>query len=140
MIIGASAKQPVILAITLLDRKVIDAGDTQAHQPVLVEFPVFVAVTAEPMTAVVVPFVGEANGYAVLTESPDLLDQAVVELTVPLARQERLYGLTALEKFRAVAPAAVARVGDRDAGRIARIPCVLGEADFLCSGLGGEGR
>src|SRR5271166_5307692 len=80
MIVGASAKLPVILAIGLLDRKIVDAGNAKPHQAVLVEFPVLVAVAAEPMTAVVVPFIGEANGDAVLAESPDFLDQAVVEL------------------------------------------------------------
>src|SRR5271166_1870412 len=139
MIIGASAERPVIFAIPLLDRQVVDAGDAQAHQPVLVEFPVFVAVASEPMTTIIVPLVGEANGDAVLTESPDFLDEAVVELAVPLARQECLDRLAALEKLRAVAPAAVGRVGERDASGIARIPCVFGEAGLLCCALGGKG-
>ena len=49
MIAGAAAKRPVVFALTLLDRQIIDAGDAQTHQSVLVEFPVLVAVAAEPM-------------------------------------------------------------------------------------------
>jgi len=37
MIIGAAAKRPMILALALLDRKVVDAGDAQPHQTMRVE-------------------------------------------------------------------------------------------------------
>src|SRR5229473_7345749 len=103
------------------------------------ELPVLVAVAAEPIAAVVVPFVGEAYGDAILAEGPDFLDQAVVELAVPLARQERLDGRAALQKLRAIAPATVCRVGKRDTSRIACIPGVFGHACLLGGRLGGEG-
>ena len=70
-----------------------------------VELPVLVAVAAEPAAAVVMPFVGEAHGNAVVTERPDLLDQAIVELALPFARQELLDLLAPLQKLRAVPPA-----------------------------------
>src|SRR3954447_7389079 len=88
MIVGAAAERPVILTLAFVDREVVDAGDAQPHQALLVEFPVLVAVAAEPVAAVVVPFIGEAHGDAIVAERPHLLDQAVVELAVPLARQE----------------------------------------------------
>ena len=78
------------------------------------------------MIAVVMPFVGEAHGNAIVVKGPNLLDEPVVELAVPLARQERLDGLAALEKLRAVPPAAIGCVGERDASGIARIPSVFG--------------
>src|SRR5215813_5546454 len=114
MIVGAAAERPVVLALALLDREVVDAGDAQAHQAVLVEFPVLVAVAAEPVAAVVMPFVGEAHGDAVFAERPDFLDQAVVELALPLARQEGLDLATSADEFGAIAPAAVGRIGERD--------------------------
>jgi hypothetical protein len=49
---------------------------------VLLKFPVLISVAAEPVAAVVVPLVREAHGNAVLAESPDFLDQAVVELAL----------------------------------------------------------
>jgi len=55
----------VILAFALLDRKIVDAGDAQAHQAAFVEFPILVAIAAEPMAAVVVPFIGKAHGDAI---------------------------------------------------------------------------
>ena len=48
------------------DRNVVDAGLAAAHQAFLVEFPVFVAVAAKPVAAIVMPFVGEAHGNAIL--------------------------------------------------------------------------
>src|SRR5260370_33873144 len=74
VIVGATPQRPVILTFVLFDWQVIDAGDTQVHQPVLVELPVLVAIAAEPIAAIVVPFVSEANRDSVLVECPNLLD------------------------------------------------------------------
>jgi hypothetical protein len=49
MIIGAAAKRPMILALALLDRKVVDVGDAQPHQAVRVELSILVTVAAEPV-------------------------------------------------------------------------------------------
>src|SRR5512144_373448 len=97
MVVGPAAQGPVVLALALGDRGVVDARDAQAHQPVLVELPVLVAVAAEPVAAVVVPLVGEAHGDAVVAERPQLLDQPVIELAAPLAGEERLDRRAALE-------------------------------------------
>ena len=86
VIVGTATQRPVILAFTLLDWQVIDAGDAQVHQPMLIELPVLVAIDAEAIAALVVPLVGEANRDSVLAERPNLLDQAVVKLAIPLAR------------------------------------------------------
>src|SRR5208337_1964441 len=140
MIVRAAAKRPVVLALALLDRQIVDAGDAQTHQPVLVEFPVLIAVAAEPEAAVIMPLIGEAHGDTIIAKSPEFLDQAVVELAIPLARQERLDGLAALEELRAIAPAAVFRIGKRHARGIARVPRILGHADLLSCGLSGKRR
>src|SRR5688572_3428891 len=76
---------PAELAICFLDRQVVDAGEAPAHQAVLGELPVLVAVGAEPVPRVVVPLVLEAHGDEVAHEAPELLLQPVVELAVPLA-------------------------------------------------------
>src|SRR5882724_7409744 len=104
MIVGAAAERPVIFALVLLDWKIVDAGDPQPHQSVLVELPVLVAIAAEPVPAVVVPFIGKSHRYAVFAKGPDFFDQTVVELAVPLARQERFDGLTASQELGAIAP------------------------------------
>src|ERR1700731_1362231 len=57
MVVGTAPERPMIFWLTFRDRQIVDAGDAQAHQAVLVEFPVFVAVAAKPMTAVVMPLV-----------------------------------------------------------------------------------
>src|SRR5271154_600558 len=69
----------------------------------------------------------EASGV----ESPKLLDQAVLQLAIPFARQELNDFLAAVDEFRAIAPAAVHRVDQRDLLRIARIPAVFGFPYFL---------
>src|SRR5215813_7993082 len=119
MIIGAAAERPVILALVLFDREIIDAGDPQPHQSMLVELPVLVAIAAEPVPAVVVPLIRKSHRNAVLAKGPDFLDQTIVELAVPFARQECFDGFAPMQKLGAIAPPAVNRVGERDARRFA---------------------
>src|SRR5438552_2730195 len=134
VVVGAPAERPVVLALALADRQIVDAGDAQPHQTVLVELPVLVAIAAKPGAAGVVPLIGETHGNAVVAEGPDFLDQAVVKFALPLASQKFLDRLAALQKFRAVAPSAVARIGERDALRVACVPRILGQADLLDRG------
>src|SRR5215813_9155212 len=140
MIVGTATERPMVLALVGGDRQVVDAGDAPPHQALGVELPVLVAVAAKPVAAVVVPFVGEAHRDAVAGECPHFLDQAVVELALPFARQERHDLVAAVQEFGAVAPPAVGRVGERDARRIARVPGVLGHARLLRGRFGGERR
>src|SRR5665213_1293852 len=140
MAVRAAAQRPVIFALTLRDRQIVDTGVAHAHQAMRVEFPILVAIAAEPVAAIIVPFIGKAYRDMIVVKRPDLLDQAIVQLAVPFAHQERLDGVAALDEFRPVAPAAVERVGGRDAGRLAAVPRILGAARLLRGGRGGEGR
>src|SRR6516225_9684329 len=89
MIVGAATERPVVSALALLDWKVVDAGNAQAHQAVLVEFPILVAVAAKPIATVIVALVRETNRDPVVSESPDFLNEPVVEFALPFAGQER---------------------------------------------------
>ena len=90
MIVRTTAERPVIEAVLLADRQIVDARDAHPHQAVLVELPVLVAVRAEPASRIVTPFIGEANRDAVLVKGPEFLDQPIVELAVPFAGEKRL--------------------------------------------------
>src|SRR6185295_19187890 len=122
----------MIFPLALLDREVVYAGNAPAHKALLIEFPVLVAVAAKPAAAIIMPFVGETHRDAVLAEGPDLLDQSVVKLTAPLARQERFDGGAAFKKFRSIAPATIDCISKRDASGVACVPCVFGHSHFLC--------
>src|SRR5207342_1152218 len=113
-----TTERPVEQALVLADRHIVDAGDAGAHQPVLVELPVLVAVAALPVAVRALPFIGEAHGDAVVAKAPQFLGQPVLALALPLARQECFDGRAALQEFAAIAPAAVDRIGLRDPGRI----------------------
>jgi hypothetical protein len=120
MVIGSPAERPGIFSFALLDRNIIDARDAKAHQAMLVEFPVLVAIAAKPVSAVIVPFIGKADGNAIPIEGPEFLDQPVVELAVPLSRQKGFDRLAPLQEFGAVAPPTVGGVGERDTRTEAR--------------------
>src|SRR5262244_1746493 len=119
MVVGAPPERPVILALALLDRQVVDAGDAPAHQAVLVELPVLVAIAAEPAGGIVVPFICEAHRDAIAAERPHFLDQTIIELAIPFAREKGLDLLAAVNEFGAVAPDTVDRISERDAGGVA---------------------
>jgi nuclear transport factor 2 (NTF2) superfamily protein len=44
------------------------------HQSLLIKFPILVAIAAEPIAAVVMPFVSKPYRYTVLAKCPDFLD------------------------------------------------------------------
>src|SRR4029079_795981 len=132
--------RPVEAPLALLDRDIVDAGLAPPHQAVFVELPLLVAVGAMPLPGIVVPFVLEAHGDAVLIEPPEILDQAIVVLLLPFAGEKFDDGITSLEELGTVTPAAVLGIGKRDLDRIARIPGVFRHARFLRSGFTGEGR
>src|SRR4029077_4928024 len=83
-----AAALPMVLAVALFDREVVDAGVTLLHQPRRVVEPILVAVRTEPVAAVVTPLVSEADGDTVSGECPEFLDQAVIQFAYPLALQE----------------------------------------------------
>src|SRR5471032_70045 len=119
MVIRATSQRPVELALGFLDRHVVDAGKAVGHQTVFSEFPVLIAIRAEPVARVVVPFVGITHGDAVVGEGPQLFDQAVIQLFLPFAGKKSL-GLFAVGgELGAVTPFSVQGVGQRDFFRVA---------------------
>jgi hypothetical protein len=86
------------------DRQIVDAGKPAAHQALLVEFPILVAIGPKPMPAIVTPFIGEPYGDPVILVGPNLLDQAVVQLPRPFTREKGLDLRTAANKLRTVPP------------------------------------
>src|SRR5258706_131847 len=140
MTAGARAKRPMEFALGLRDTDIVDARLASSHQAVVSELPLLVAMGSIPISAVVMPFIGKANGNPVAVNSPHLLDQTVVELALPFAGQKRLDRIAAFNELGAISPAAVGCVGKRHAFGIARVPGVLRHARFLSCGFGGERR
>src|SRR5262245_49860562 len=135
VIVGTPAEWPVIFALAILDRQVVDAGDAPPHQAVLVELPVLVAIAAKPVAGIVVPFICKAHGDPIVTKHPDFLDQPIIELAIPFAREKRLDLLAAVNELGAVAPDAVDGIAEGDTGGVARVPGIFGEAHLLRGGL-----
>ena len=70
MTVRPATGRPVVVAASFCDGHIVDARDAQAHEPVFVELPVFVAIGAEPVAGVIMPLVGEADGNSVSVKSP----------------------------------------------------------------------
>src|SRR5512141_2476544 len=85
VIIGTTAKRPEELTVALFDRCIVYTCDAPAHQTVIIEFPVFVTIASKPLTAVVMPLVGEAHSYTIFMESPKFLDEAIIQFPLPFA-------------------------------------------------------
>src|SRR2546423_14915777 len=88
MLIGTATKWPMILAVRFLDWQVINGGKAKSHQAIAIKLPVLVAIGAEPIPRIIMPFIGEPHGDAVCVVSPKLFDQPVVEFFGPLAFQK----------------------------------------------------
>jgi len=59
------AKQPTVLAARFIDGVIVDGRESNPHDAILIELPVFVAIRPVPMTRVVMPLVREADGHAI---------------------------------------------------------------------------
>ncbi len=75
----------MILTLVGWNREIVDARDPTAHEALIIELPVLVAVRPEPIASVVVPFVGESNGDAIALTCPKFFNQSVVEFLAHVA-------------------------------------------------------
>src|SRR5437879_2418779 len=135
-----AGRGPMKTAVFFGDRDIIDAGFGAAHQAMLVELPLLVAVGAMPLPGIVVPLILKPHRDTVAVERPEILDQAILVLLRPFAGEERHDRGAALENFGAVTPAAPFRIGERHAFGVACIPGIFGHAGFLGRGLSRERR
>lgn len=71
-----------------MNGKVIDASFAARHQPVVVEFPQFVAVAAPPLAGSVMTFVLETHRDSVAVEVPQAFTQRIVEFSLPFGGEE----------------------------------------------------
>jgi hypothetical protein len=140
MVNWTASKRPVILTIRLFNGKIVDARKPQPHQTVVIEFPILVAVRAKPISRVIVPLVCKPHSYSIVREGPELFDEPVIQFFRPFAREKGNDLWPSIHKFRAVSSAGVYSVGQGDFFRIAGIPTIFGQTDFLNCGLAGERR
>ena len=107
MLGGSGTARPQEFPVPVPDRYLVDAGMARVHQPVRSKLPQLVAVAAKPVARRVVPLVAEANGHAVLAKAPQLLDEAIVVLDRPFAREKGHDLLAPLDELAAISPPAV---------------------------------
>src|SRR5437764_13632101 len=119
MAVRAPPDRPVVQAIALADRKVVDAGNAASHQAALVKLPILVAERPKPVAAVVMPLIGQTYRDAVLAEAPQLFDQAVVQFAIPFTCQKGRDLFAAANELGTVPPSAFQCVGKRYALGIA---------------------
>ena len=98
---------PMVLALALLDRQIVDAGEAPLHQPICAKLPILVAVGAEPIGGIIMPFICETHGDSVAGETPKLLDQSIIELAIPLPREKCDDRGAPMDELGAVSPVAL---------------------------------
>ena len=113
------ALRPRELAFRFVDGNVVNTGFTATHQAFIVELPVLVSISAEPLAVFVSVFVLEANRDSVGGECPKLFGQPVFQFVVPLVGKELANGVAAGYKLAAIAPLAVDGIGQRYSLRVA---------------------
>src|SRR6266850_5647296 len=104
MVVRPAPKRPVVLAVRIQNGQVVDGCKSRRHKPIIIEFPVLIAVGAIPVTGVVVPLVSEAYGDPVPSKRPHFLDKPVVQLLGPLTREESDNFVSSVDEFRSIPP------------------------------------
>src|SRR5260221_6921325 len=104
MFVGPTAERPVEFAVGLGYRMLVDTGDAALHQSVRIKLPVLVAISPEPLSAVVMIFIGETNCDTIVGVGPHFFNQPIVKLARPFAGQEGLDLGAAANEFGAIPP------------------------------------
>jgi hypothetical protein len=79
MIVRPTSESPVEEAFGLLDGQIIYGSVTMMHQPIFSELPIFISVGAMPLAGHIMRLICKADGYSGAVESPQFLDEAIVE-------------------------------------------------------------
>src|SRR6266550_5438760 len=140
MRIRTAPKWPMIFSLRFLDREIVDAGMAKPHQAMVTKLPILIAIRAEPIPGIIVPFVGEAHGNAIPGVSPEFFDKPVVQFFRPLALQKLDDLLPSVRKLGAVSPTRVDCVSQGHLFRITRIPSIFRQANLLNGSLASERR
>ena len=117
------------------DGQIIDARDAAAHVTLFIKFPVLISIRAKPVPRIIMPFIGESDGNAISLERPKFLNEAIVQFPVPFSSQKLHDSFTARQELGTIAPGAIHRVSQGDPLRLACIPGIFGQPDFLGGGL-----
>src|SRR5260370_36960331 len=104
MVVRPAPKRPVVLAVRGQNGKVVDGCKSRRHKPIIVEFPVLIAVGTIPVIRVVVPLVSEAYGDPVPGKRPHFLDKPAALFLGPLAREKSKHLVSSVDEFRSVPP------------------------------------
>ena len=121
---------PEELAVRFIDGEIVDPGFAASHQAAFVEFPQFVALAAMPAASIVAPLKLVAYGDPVVSESPQVLHELIIEFPIPLASEERPNLVAAAHELASVAPHRIFGVGQGDSDRVAGVSAVLGQPDL----------
>lgn len=97
----------MILSVGFLDGQVIDAGEPQPGESVIIKLPILVSIGSKPVARIVMPLVRKADCYAVPAESPQFLDQTIFEFFRPFTLQKRNDLFTSIDEFRSIAPSRI---------------------------------
>src|SRR6202011_1287350 len=114
MIVRPTSDRPVEEALALLDEQIIYGSVTMMHQPIFSELPIFISVGAMPLACCIMRLICKADGYSGAVESPQFLDEAIVELLCPFAAAKSNDLLSACQKFRAITPFDIDGISERD--------------------------
>src|SRR5882762_3135761 len=88
MVVRPAPRRPVVLAGRGQNGKVVDGCKSRRHKPIIIEFPVLIAIGAIPVIRAVVPLVSETERDPVSSKRPHFLDPPVVPLLAPTAKEK----------------------------------------------------
>lgn len=86
------------------------------HQPILRKSPILEAISAPPLSSLIVPLIPELHCNLIVCESKELLSQAIAILSLPFIREKLLNLVTALQESVTVTPDGIRSVRQFDAG------------------------
>lgn len=103
------------------------------------ELPVLIGVGSEPVSCIVVPFVGKPHRDSRVVMAPGFFDKPLVKLPAPFPRKKLHNLLAAGDTLSAISPSAIDCINEGDLLWITGVPAVFSLSHFLSGSFASEG-
>jgi hypothetical protein len=90
VVVRPTTWRPMVFALRCLYGHIVDARKAPLHQPALIELPILIAIRPAPVSSGVVRLIRIPDSNPVPIKCPQLFNQPVVELYLPIAFKKGL--------------------------------------------------
>ena len=125
MIVWSDALRPSKFALRFKNWNVVGARLTAIHSAIVAKLPKLISVGTKPVSLGIMPLIYKPNRHSIFTKPPQLFDQPIFVLLLPLAGQKFDDCRTSGQEIGPIPPLASRRLGKGYFFGVATVPGIL---------------